>query len=285
MTNLTLGAMMSAGAFVGLGLFLLAVHLIPAPPALGPALHRLHPVGGSSALAAPATQTWIRRHLRVPHSDLRLLGRTSDQYFLTLGLSALFGLLAPVLFGVVIAIFDLSVPLVVPFGGSLAAGVLAALSAHQEVITKAKAARAEFARAMCTFLDLAAHQVLAGHGPVESLNRAASISHGWVFRRIREALLSAELQLRPPWEDLKALGVDIQVIELDDLADIMRTAGTEGANVYGTLRARADSLRDQLRTQALAEAEVRTSKLDIPAGMLVFVLVALLGFPFLARLF
>ena len=283
--TLPLITVVAAGALVGLGLFLLIAQLAPAPPALGPALRRLHPVGGGSPSAAAAAQSWARRRFRVPYADLQLLGRTADQYFLSIGLAALLGLIIPALLIAAVAVLGLPVPLSIPVGGTLLASALAAFVAHLDVISKAAAARAEFARAMCTFIDLSAHQILGGHGPVESLNRAASISHGWVFGRIREALLSAELQLRPPWEDLKTLGADIEVIELADLADIMRTAGNEGANVYTTLRARADSLRDQLRTRALAEAEVRTSKLDIPSSALILVVIVLLGYPFLSRLF
>lgn len=283
--SFTLITVITAGALVGLGVFLLIAQLAPAPPALGPALRRLHPVGGSSSSVAATAQSWARRRFRVPHADLQLLGRTTDQYFLTIGLAALLGLLFPLIITVAVAVLDVGVPVSVPLIATLIASAVSALVAHLDVISKAAAARAEFTRAMCTFIDLSAHQVLGGHGPVESLNRAASISHGWVFRRVREALLSAELQLRPPWEDLKNLGADIDVIELADLADIMRTAGNEGANVYTTLRARADSLRDQLRTRALAEAEVRTSKLDIPSSALILVVIVLLGYPFLTRLF
>lgn len=283
MTNVNLITVILAGSLVGLGVFLLVAQLAPAPPALGPALRRLHPV---AATAAPTgTVGWIRNKFRVPHADLRLLGRTVDQYFLTLGLSALFSLLILALMGAAIVVLRLALPIAVPVGASILTAVIAVWLAHREVITKAATARAEFTRAMCTYLDLSAHQVLGGHGPVESLGRAASVCHGWVFTRIREALLSAELQLRAPWDELKVLSRDIEVLELGDLADIMRTAGNEGANVYGTLRARADSLRDQLRTQALAEAEVRTNKLDIPASALILVLLILMGYPFLARLF
>lgn len=285
MTYSTMVAAIAAGALVGLGVLLLIAQLVPAPPALGPALRRLHPVGGASPSIATSAQSWARRRFRVPHSDLQLLGRTTDQYFLTIGLSALLGLLLPAIITIAVVVLRLPVPLSVPLVGTLLASGASALVAHLDVIAKAASRRAEFTRAMCTFIDLAAHQVLGGHGPVESLGRAASISQGWVFARVREALLSADLQLRPPWEDLKTLGRDIEVIELVDLADIMRTAGNEGANVYTTLRARADSLRDQLRTRALAEAEVRTSKLDIPSSALILVVIVLLGYPFLTRLF
>ncbi|MEV0881364.1 type II secretion system F family protein [Micromonospora echinofusca] len=283
MNNGYLTAMVVAGAMTGLGVFLLVVQLIPAPPALGPALRRLHPL--TTASNSPAGISWLRRRLAVPHADLRLLDRSTDQYFLTLGLSALFCLILPALITIVVAVLRLPIPVFIPAGGSLAAALAGAALAHREVVSKAAVARAEFTRAMCTYLDLAAHQVLGGHGPVESLDRAASVCHGWVFARIREALLSAQLQLRPPWDELKVLARDIEVVELGDLADIMRTAGSEGANVHQTLRARADSMRDRIRTEALAQAELRTNKLDIPAAALILVLLVLIGYPFMARLF
>ncbi|WP_328383707.1 type II secretion system F family protein [Micromonospora zamorensis] len=283
MNNGYLTAMVLAGAMAGLGVFLLVVQLIPAPPALGPALRRLHPL--SAASNTPAGISWLRRRFTVPYADLRLLDRNTDQYFLTLGLSALFCLILPALITVTVAVLSLPIPVFIPVGATFAAALAGAVLAHREVVSKAAVARAEFSRAMCTYLDLAAHQVLGGHGPVESLDRAASVCHGWVFARIREALLSAQLQLRPPWDELKVLSREIEVVELGDLADIMRTAGSEGANVHQTLRARADSMRDRIRTEALAQAELRTNKLDIPAAALILVLLVLIGYPFMARLF
>ncbi|MEV4210178.1 type II secretion system F family protein [Micromonospora sp. NPDC049662] len=283
MTNSYLTAMILAGTMVGLGVFLLVVQMLPAPPALGPALRRLHPLSAGSN--TPAGISWLRRRFTVPYADLRLLDRSTDQYFLTLGLTALFCLILPALITVAVAVLSLRVSVFIPAGVTVAAALAGAVLAHREVVSKAAVARAEFTRAMCTYLDLAAHQVLGGHGPVESLDRAASVCHGWVFVRIREALLSAQLQLRPPWDELKALARDIEVVELGDLADIMRTAGSEGANVHQTLRARADSMRDRIRTEALAQAELRTNKLDVPAAALILVLLVLIGYPFMARLF
>jgi hypothetical protein len=120
---------------------------------------------------------------------------------------------------------------------------------------------------------------------MESLDRAVGICHGWVFDHLRAALARARLRLTPPWDELKRLSLEIDVVELGDLADIMRSAGTDGAQVYQTLRARADSLRDQIRTQELEAAEVRTNKLDMPAAALILVLLGLMGYPFMAALF
>jgi tight adherence protein C len=182
-------------------------------------------------------------------------------------------------------LLGIQIPLYAPLGASVLVAVFTMYMTHREVLTKAARARAEFTRAMCTYLGLSASQVLDGHGPMESLERSAEICHGWVFVRIRGALMRAQLMLMPPWDELKRLANEINVIELSDLADIMRTAGSEGANVAETLRARSDSLRDQIRAEALSEAEVRTSKLDIPASALILVLIVLIGYPFMARLF
>jgi len=281
-SNMPLVLAVLGGAVAALGLVMLAGQLLPAPPALGPALRRLHP---GDAPESTSPWDWVHRRIRIPHADLAILGRTTDRYFLTLGLSALFALVVPALITLLVVTTRLPVPVLIPAGGTAVAAVGATWLAHRDVIAKAETARAEFRRAVCTYLDLAAHQVLGGHGPMESLSRAAAICHGWVFARMRAALLRAELNLQPPWDELKRLSVEINVIELGDLADIMRTAGTEGAQVYQTLRARADSLRDQIRTKALEVAEVRTNKLDIPAAALILVLLVLIGYPFMARLF
>ena len=101
----------------------------------------------------------------MPYADLRLLDRTVDSYFLTLGLTALFALFIPVLLGVAVTVLGLGIPLVVPIAATLLTVAGAVWLAHRDVITKAAVARGEFVRAMCTYLDLSAHQVLGGHGP------------------------------------------------------------------------------------------------------------------------
>jgi hypothetical protein len=102
---------------------------------------------------------------------------------------------------------------------------------------------------------------------------------------MRTALLTAQLQMRPPWDELKELSLAINVVELTSFADIMRSAGSDGAQVYQTLRAQAASLRDQIRVRSLETAKTRTSKLEIPSTMLVIVLLVVVGYPLMASLF
>ncbi|WP_431728278.1 type II secretion system F family protein [Verrucosispora sp. TAA-831] len=286
--NLHLTIAVLGGAVVGLGVFLIVRELVPATPALGPALRRLHQPPGTARLA-PADRrldwlTGLARWLRPPHRQLALLDRTPEQYALSLLMSALIGLAAPALLGFTLFAVGVSLPLTVPVLGSIGLAVLCALVAHRSLIARADAARDEFRQAVCTYLDLVALQLSAAHGPVQSLERAAAICEGWVFDRISEALRMAQMQMHSPWDELRDLSDRIGIPELGDVGAIMRSSGSEGAQVHETLRSRADSLRDQIRTDNLARAEGVTSRLDIPGALLVFVLLGFAIYPFLARL-
>ncbi|MBB5829589.1 hypothetical protein HDA31_005778 [Micromonospora carbonacea subsp. aurantiaca] len=275
------------GAAVGLGLFLVVREALPAAPALGPALRRLHQPPGTGRAVTGRGPDWIggfARWLRPPHRQLALLDRTPEQYALSLLLSALVGLVTPTFLGAVLFLGGVSVPLAVPLLGSLGMAFVAALIAHRSVLTRADAARDEFRQAVCTYLDLVALQLSAAHGPVQALERAAAVCDGWVFDRIRESLRIAQMQMHSPWDELRELADRIGIPELGDVGAIMRSSGSEGAQVHETLRSRADSLRDQIRTDNLARAEGVTSRLDIPGSLLVFVLLGFAVYPFLARL-
>ncbi|NJP34196.1 type II secretion system F family protein [Micromonospora thermarum] len=288
MGNWQLVVAVAAGAAVGLGVFLVIRELVPATPALGPALRRLHqPPGARVVTPADRQLDWLSglaRWLRPPHQQLALLDRTPEQYALSLLLSALIGLAAPSLLSVALATLGVRLPVAVPVLGSLGLALVCALLAHRAVLAKADAARDEFRAAVCTYLDLVALQLSAAHGPVQSLERAAEVCDGWVFDRIRESLRIAQLQMHSPWDELRELADRIGILELGDVGAIMRSSGSDGAQVHETLRSRADSLRDQIRTDNLARAEGVTSRLDIPGALLVFVLLGFATYPFIARL-
>lgn len=270
-------AAVGAGALLGLGVFLLVWRALPATPAAGPALRRLHP----DAVVTPRERMpeW-ERLLRPPQRELALLGRTTGQYAVSLAVSALIGLAAPATLSAVLPMVGLRFPIVVPVVVSLGC---AGLAAHYDVLSRARKARYEFRRAVCTYLDLVALELAAGHGPVAALERAASGVDGWVFERLRETLLRAQLQLHQPWDELRRLAEAIDVPELGDVGDIVHAAGADGAVVHDTLLARADSLRDQIRVEALARAKATTTKLDIPGAALLLVLAVFIIYPLLAR--
>jgi Flp pilus assembly protein TadB len=282
-----LPAGIAGGAIVGAGVFLLVREILPVTPALGPALRRLQevPAAAGRTGAGRSRLTGIARFLRVPERELALLGRTREQYTLTLLVSGLIGLALPPLAGFVLDVLGLGFGLLIPAAAGLAGALLFMVIAHRDVIAKAEQARREFVRAVCTYLDLVALQLSAAHGPVQALEQAAKVCQGWVFERIREGLMRAQMDgQRFPWQELREMADQIGVPELGDVGAIMQSSGIEGAQVQDTLRQQADSLRDQIRTDALGRAESVTSRLDIPGAALVFVLVAFVLYPFMTRL-
>lgn len=278
-------AALAAGALLGVGVSMLVWQVLPATPAAGPALRRLHPAGvGARQHPVPWWARLPGRLWRPPARELALLRRTPRHYGATLAACALAGAAVPPAGAAVVTTAGLGVPLVIPAGASLACAGLAAWAAHRDVTVRAARARYEFRRAVCSYLDLVSLELAAGNGPVAALERAASAVDGWVFTQLREALQRAQLQLQQPWEELRTLGGAIDVPELGDVGDIVHAAGTDGAVVHDTLRARADSLRDQIRVEALARAKATTSKLDIPGAALLLVLAIFMIYPLLARI-
>ncbi|MEJ3742992.1 type II secretion system F family protein [Actinomycetes bacterium KLBMP 9797] len=275
-----------SGAAVGFGAFLLIREALPATPALGPALNRLHqtPAQASAGGRGLDWLTGLSRWTKPPTKELALLGKTPEQYTLSLVLSALIGLAIPPVLSAALAAIGASMPFVLPTAAGLGLAALFVLVAHRDVLAKAERARREFSQAVCTYLDLVALQLSAAHGPVQSLERAAEVCDGWVFERLREALRIAQMQMHAPWDELRELSERIGVPELGDVGAIVQASGTEGAQVHETLRVRADSLRDQIRTDNLARAEAITSRLDVPGALLVFVLVGFVMYPFMARI-
>ena len=237
-----LPAAIFSGAIAGGGLYLFARELLPATPALGPALGRLQPhiePATASERMAQSLGGWgfLVRFLTIPTKDLAILGMGVDAYVSSIVLSTATGYFLPAIVVIVLRIAGYDVSLLLPVGLGVLTGALCAYIAHRDVAKKARRARAEFSRAFCTYLDLVVLE-LAAAGPVQSLERAARICHGWVYERITNALLQAQLEMSFPWDQLRKLGQQIQVTELHDLAAIMQSAGNEGAHVQGTCRNR-----------------------------------------------
>lgn len=269
----------AGGAVAGYGMYLLVAQLLPATPALGPALRRLHP------MPAVESKQVDSRPSQLPAADLEILGRTPEKHMFNVILAGVASLFIPPMIALFLVVIGVDLPWAVPTLFTLAAGAGGAALTHYDMRARAKSAREEFARALCTYATLTAHQVRSGHGTVEAMERSARICNGWPYARMRNALLTAQLQMRPPWDELKRLSDEIGVVELGTFADIMRSAGSDGAQVYQTLRAQAASLRDQVRVKALETAKTRTSKLDIPSTMLIIILMVLIGYPLMTNIF
>jgi hypothetical protein len=306
-TAATTQLLIAAGALAGIGATVVISELLPAHPDLADALDRLNPDGTGFRVAdrtagrpVPGSRgagaAWLdllgrraadvaRRHrLPLPTRDLDLLDQPVERFLLTKAGLALLGLVFPHLLVTLMAALGLSLPLVVPTVASLALGAALFLAPDLDIRTRAAAARREFRRAVCAYLDLVALERAGDAGVSESLERAAAIGHGRAFTRIHDALLRARLDGAPPWAGLRSLADELDVPELGDVADIMRLSGEDGAAVYDTLRARAQGLRTTILTEHESRANADSEKMVAPVALLGIVFIALLGYPAFARI-
>ncbi|MEV6206698.1 hypothetical protein [Kitasatospora sp. NPDC051914] len=284
-------AVLAGGAAAG-GLALLLAELRPAPPDLGQALGRLHrtpdprPVEdtrpawydriGADSLRLPGA--------RIPHRQLALIGRSPARFMAHKLLFALVGLMLPGYLAAMATVAGIGLPIAVPLlAGPLLAAVLW-LVPDGIVAGEAEEARTEYLHGIAAYLELVALERAADCGPAEALRRAAAVGRGTVFRRIRDALERAATDRLPPWDGLDALAEDLGLTPLQDLADIMRISGTDGAAVYDTLRARAKSLRGELLAEELAQANTDSERMVAPGAVLTLLMTVLIVFPALYQM-
>lgn len=281
-------AVVAAGGAVGAGVAMMIASAVPTVPTLESALAQLRgnaagdPTGqpGRPALTELARSLGLHRLGR----DLELVGDTPEALVLRKAAFALLGLLFPPVLGLAMATIGVSLPLVIPAVAGLALAVLLSFAPDLDVRRKAATARAEARRAVCVYLELVALERVADAGTAEALRRAADIGDGSAFAQLREALLRAQLAGRPSWQGLADMSERLLLPELDDVADIMRASGEDGAAVYATLRARAASLRGALLTEEAAAANAASEHMIVPVALLGVAFMALLGYPAFARI-
>jgi pilus assembly protein TadC len=291
-------AIILAGALAGLGLAMVLAWLVPAQPDLASALDRLDPAHARTQAPVPgiadtdlATRVGLRlqrqlpaRILRVPTSDLAVLGISPAGHLGTRAGFFVVGLVFPSLFTAVLWAFGWALPLSIPTlaGPLLGAGM--SVIPNLEVSRRAAVARSEFARAVGAYTDLVALERQAGAGTAQALEAAATVGDSWVFVRIREELARARWSGRAPWDALSDLGSQIQVSGLGDLGDIMRLSGEQGSAAVDALRARAAASRDALLASKQAQANRASEGLVMPVAALGITFLVLLAAPAVLRI-
>ncbi|GAA4872406.1 type II secretion system F family protein [Kitasatospora terrestris] len=285
-------AVLAGGVAAG-GLALLVAELRPAPPDLGRALDRLHRAPEHSSAARPERLSWYDRAgvgalrlpgVRIPYQQLSLIGRTPARFMAQKLLFALLGLVLPGYLAAMAALADITLPVAVPLLVGPLLGALLWFVPDGIVTGEAREARTEYLHGIAAFLELVALERAADCGPAEALRRAAAVGRGTVFRRLRDALDRAATDRLPPWDGLDALSEELGLTPLQDVADIMRISGTDGAAVYDTLRARAKSLRSELLAEELAKANTDSERMVAPGSALTLLMTVLIVFPALYQM-
>jgi len=283
------------GMIVGVGLAMAIAGIMPQRPALSAALDRL---GNTTPVEQTTGQslevrvgTWVHRQLptdvrflTIPTTDLALIGMPVTKYLYDKVLLACVGLVAPLLFGLVMQAAGI-LPVWLP--GILGIPLAFALwfAPDQEIKSKARDAREEFSRSIAVYLELVAAERRRGAPAGRALTSAAEVGSTWVFARLRQELNRASYAGVAPWDALTTFSAEIDVPELADVGKIVRLAGEEGASTYETLRARGKSLRVQLLNNEHTKANEASERMVLPvvgsAGVFVMIILA----PLLMNLF
>jgi Flp pilus assembly protein TadB len=289
--------MLLAGAGTGLGLWLVIVGWYPRPPRLDKALDAPHGLNrAAESAAADAGVGWASRYgrpavrllrrvglpLASTRRDLATVDKPVDVHLAEQATSAVFGLLLPPAAASLLALGGTKPGFVVPVAASLIFAVVGFLAPELSVRSEAEKYRRQFVDALSSFLDLVVISLAAGSGVDQALDEAAAIGSGPAYDELRYALTEARLSRVPPWDILAALGRRLALPDLQQLAATVGLAGSEGAKVRSSLRARAVALRERQLTDAEGDANAATERMALPlvalfAGFLIF-----LGYPAVA---
>ena len=286
------------GAFLGLGVVLLAARLLPAEPDLAEALGRLTPARGRANTGGPAPAVrgkervgvWAMRVLppavwvKTPTRELALLRIPLARFYGDKITMALMGLVIPPLLAFFFEQIGLGFPIAVPVIASFGLACVMFFLPNYNAVDEARKARLEFARALGAYIDLVALERNNGSGVRQAMEAAAEVGDSWVFSRLAEELTRSRWSGQPPWDALHALADELGLPELDDFADIMRLSGEEGASVYANLRARSAAMRTAMLNDEITEANAVGERMTIPGSLLGVIFMALLVAPSLLRM-
>ena len=285
------------GAGFGLGVFLFWRALRPAPAPLAKVLAGLERPGLSVAdLGSGRPLNRSRISDRFGHAllgfldaaglsdtgllrqKLRALDMPVEHHAYHKLVSAVVGLMIPLLFGAALAAAGIAVsPGMI---GLLAVGLAVAGFLYPDLglAEQVERRRRAFRHALSAYLDLVTI-ILAGGGGLETaLQAAADAGDGWAFAEIRRALRSARLSGRTPWDVFDELGEELGVDELRELAASAHLAGDQGARIRASLSAKADSMRAHQTAAIETQAEAATEKMLLPVVALVVGMILFIGF-------
>ncbi|MFJ4151987.1 type II secretion system F family protein [Streptomyces galbus] len=286
------------GAVAGLGVIVAARGVLPGRPDLGDVLTRMdanrlenldrnrgsQPFTLMEKAGAMLLRTAGEGTLRLPRQQLELVGRSPAAHLGRKLALALYGLLLPVLCVSLANLAGYPFPFVIPAITGIGLAAVFWLLPDLQLKQQAVEAREDFRYAVKAYLRLVQLERAADAAPTQALKRAAEVGEGWVFAKIRNTLVRADLEGISPWEALKRLSGEIDVPELGAPADIIAIAGEEGAAVGDTLGAQAKSLSGALVTSAKAKANMASEKMVMPVAMLVLIMTVYIGYPALSRI-
>ncbi|MGI8778099.1 MAG: type II secretion system F family protein [Acidimicrobiales bacterium] len=274
---------LTAGALVGLGVFLIARALRPTQPSLSMVLARVN--GGTSAEPVATLEASARWAARVGpplaralerlniglgdlESDLAVIGRSVEDHMALRAAGAVGGVAFAAFFGALLGLAGLAPSPLLTVWLAVAAALIGFVVPDTAARRRAVERRQAFRQSMAFFLDLVIVILAGGAGVGSALRQAAAAGDGWAYVQIRGALARGRVKREPPWVVLGRLGAELGVTELEELAASVSLAEREGASVRQSLSAKGASIRDHQLADAEAAAASATVAMSAPLVLL-----------------
>ncbi len=269
----TLGLMLLCGTIVGLGVISVVAGSLRRTLRLGDALSVLDgvesvplPATGDPLVGMEAVGGWLQRRLRLPltvkqQQLLLLQDRSVADFFTEKLVLSLAGVLLPTLWLVLQLVLG-ATPGPLPLLFSVLGGVSGYFLADLRLSRSSVQLRRTTTESIHTFFDLVALERMANASASQAVAAAAGISDAPLFRRITSGLERARLEQSTPWPELRRVGREWNIPELDDFADVMKLE-EQGAALVGVLQARVRELRDAHLAQQRAAAHEATESLTL----------------------
>jgi len=261
---------------------LAALHPPPAPPVAAPSpIRGPDDAGWVAALGRPIAPLLARVGLprRAVLANLAICGRDPARHRAEQAAMALLGVLIVPALAAVLALGGVGVSWQLPVWAGLSTGVVALFVPDFIVASDAEGRRAQLREAVAGMLDLVAIALAGGAGVEQALRDATEEPVGWAQTALRQAVETAHLTRRPPWEPLADLGAQAGVSVLGELAAALSLAGNEGARIKASLVARSAALSAHQLADAEAAATSATEAMVLPVVLLMMGFLIFIGYP------
>jgi tight adherence protein C len=209
---------------------------------------------------------------------LDLIGRTPEAHAAFLATAGLAGFIAPLGLAAVLTWTSATVATwMVSLGFALGLGALGVVLVVADLDQRASAASRDLRHQLSAYLDVLTMLLASNQGNEGALRLAADAGDGRLFVELRRRMLEAATAGRPAVTALAALGRDLGVVELIEIAASASLATSQGAPVARSLVAKTESLRSALQAEQEQDARVRTGKITFPlvAMGIVFIILGL----------
>lgn len=216
---------------------------------------------------------------------LRLAGRSAELHAAYLVAAGLAGFLIPLLSLLLLAAAGLN-PLpwmastVVALGG-MALGVFLV---HIDLQQRAERISTDLRHQLSAYLNVLTMLLAANHGNEGALKLAAEAGDGRLFVELRRRITESATAGRPTVTALAALGRDVGLVELIEIAASASLATSQGAPVGRSLAAKTETLRSTLQAEAEQEARMRTGRITFPLVAMGLVFMAIGLYPALSSI-